>query len=461
MHATNETSLWFEAALLAGTWAEGVRLSVTDGIIAGVETGVAARAGDQRGSVAVPGLANLHSHAFQRGMAGLAEVRGPAADSFWTWREIMYHFLDRLTPDDLEAIAALAYAEMLETGFTRVGEFHYVHHDEDGRPYANAAELAERVCGAANATGINLTLLPSFYAHANFGGSEPTKGQRRFVTSLDGFATLFEGAKRAVLDLPGGNIGVAPHSLRAVTREELETIVALCPGGPIHIHVAEQVKEVEDCVAATGLRPVEWLLGQLPVDARWCLIHATHMTPQEITDVARSGATVGLCPITEANLGDGVFPAVAFAEQGGRFGVGTDSNVHIDAAAELCALEYSQRLVNRRRNLLAAERGASSGRNLFDRALNGGHQALGQPAGGLAVGNSADVVGLAGVEYGSLAARERGDPVLDRFVFGGRREWAVEGVWVRGERVVEGGRHIRREEIFTRYRRTVRRLLAG
>ena len=451
--------LWFEAALVASRWEENVRLSISDGIINAIETNVARQPDDERCSVGIPGLANLHSHAFQRGMSGLAEVRGPAADSFWTWREIIYHFLDRLTPEDIESIAALAYVEMLESGFTRVGEFHYVHHDCDGRPYAKVGELAERICGAAHATGINLTLLPSFYARSNFGGLPPTAGQRRFITSLDQFAQLLENASESIRALPDAAVGVAPHSLRAVTPDELKEIASLCPAGPIHIHAAEQTREVEDCLAATGARPVEWLLANVGLDHRWCLIHATHMTPTEIEGLARSGATVGLCPITEANLGDGVFPAVAFAAQGGRFGIGTDSNVNIDAASELCALEYSQRLASHGRNVLARERGASSGRSLFDHALIGGNRALGHAAGGLAAGQPADIVSL-DCHYAWLTPRERGDTVFDRFIFGGRSGCAVEGVWVHGKRLVADGRHLRREKIAADFQRTMKRVLS-
>lgn len=458
MQVAPEHPLWFEAALVSGQWLENVRLQIADGLVASIEPDVAPRAGDERGSVALPGLANLHSHAFQRGMSGLAETRGPTADSFWTWREIMYHFLDRMTPDDLEAITAQAYVEMLESGFTRVGEFHYVHHDCDGTPYANPGELAERICGAAADTGIRLTLLPSFYAHGNFGGLEPTRGQRRFVTSLDEFGRLFESAARSALLLSGATVGVAPHSLRAVTPDELRQVIALCPNGPIHLHVAEQVQEVADCMTATGRRPVEWLLENLPIDERWCLIHATHVTPDEISRLARSGATVGLCPITEANLGDGIFPAVAFVAEGGRFGIGTDSNVNIGAAAELCMLEYSQRLAHRGRNVLTHKDGASSGRGLFEMARAGGNRALRGGAGDLAPGTPADIVAL-NCDYGELALRERGNALLDRLIFGGRRDM-VDRVWTGGKRVVQDGRHLHREAVRARFRKTLRRLLS-
>lgn len=451
--------LWFEAALLPGGWAEGVRLSLSNGVITRIEHNVPPEGSDQRGQVGIPGLSNVHSHAFQRGMAGLAEVRGPAADNFWTWREIMYRFLDRITPEDMEAIAALAYVEMLESGFTRVGEFHYVHHDCDGQPYGNPGELTERICSASQMTGINLTLLPSFYAHSDFGGQPPVWGQRRFVTSLDQFARVLECADRSASGLPGANVGVAPHSLRAVTPAELIQLTALCADRQVHIHIAEQTGEVEACVAATGTRPVEWLLDHFPLDHRWCLIHATHLTPAETERLAKSGATVGLCPVTEANLGDGVFPAASFLAHGGRFGIGSDSNVNIDAASELCMLEYSQRLANHARNVVATEEGASSGRSLFDRALVGGNRALGAPSQGFAVRGPADIVNLA-CDYPSLSGRERGDAILDRFVFGGRSSDDIRDVWVSGKRVVTDGRHAGREWAAKNFRRALNRILS-
>ncbi len=452
----NEDALWFDAALLAGGWAENVRLSVADGAITKVERDVPMQPGDQRGRVALPGLPNVHNHAFQRGMAGLAEVRGPASDNFWTWREIMYRFLDRITPEDLEAIATLAYIEMLESGFTQVGEFHYVHHDCDGAPYANAGELTERICSAAQRTGINLTLLPSFYAHSGFGGQPPTAGQRRFITSLDEFARLLECADRAARGLPGANVGIAPHSLRAVTPAELKHLAALAGNRPVHLHAAEQTAEVDDCLAATGARPVEWLLDHAPLDHRWCLVHATHMTPTETERLARSGATVALCPITEANLGDGVFPAAPFLAHGGQFGIGSDSNVHIGAAAELRMLEYAQRLAHRSRNVLAHGEGASCGRSLFDRALAGGNRALGAPAGGLVAGAPADFITL-DCDWPALSVREQGDAILDRVIFG---RCAIREVWVRGRRAVADGRHVGREEAEVGCRRALTRILS-
>ncbi|TIS49274.1 MAG: formimidoylglutamate deiminase, partial [Mesorhizobium sp.] len=290
-----------------------------------------------------------------------------------------------MTPDQVEAVAAQLYVEMLEAGFSRVGEFHYLHHDRDGQPYANIAEMAERIASAAADTGIELTLLPVFYAHSAFGGAAPNEGQRRFINDVERFGRLLEKTREGVRSLEQAVVGVAPHSLRAATPDELNAVAAMAPNGPIHIHVAEQVKEIEDCIAWSGKRPVELLLGHAEVDRRWCLIHATHMTEAETIAMAKSGAVAGLCPITESNLGDGTFAAPLFIEHGGRFGVGSDSNVLIGLPDELRQLEYSQRLAHRARNVLARA-GGSTGRALFDAALDGGSIALGAGPSTLAVG---------------------------------------------------------------------------
>jgi formiminoglutamate deiminase len=448
--------LWFETALLPEGWAQDVRIETRDGLIARIETGVSPLPGQERHGAALPGLSNVHSHAFQRGMAGLAETRGPADDDFWTWREVMYHFLDRLTPDDVEAITALAYVEMLERGFTRVGEFHYLHNDPAGTPYADPVELAARIASAAEQTGIGLTLLPVFYAHANFGGAPPKPGQRRFITNTDSFARLVEGSRNVISNLPDANLGVAPHSLRAATPEELQRIMPLARGGPVHIHAAEQTKEVEDCLAWSGARPVEWLLDHVGIDDKWCLVHATHMTSQETTRLAQSDAVAGLCPVTEANLGDGVFSARRYLEGGGRYGIGTDSNVRIGAAEELGMLEYAQRLAHRARNLWPNRQGESTGRALFDGALTGGAQALGQTGPGLEAGASADFFCLA-ADHPALAGRT-GDALLDSWVFAGA---AIDGVWRRGCRLVTAGRHHARESIVARYGEVLLRLMAA
>jgi formiminoglutamate deiminase len=361
-----------------------------------------------------------------------------------------------MTPDQVEAVAAQLYVEMLEAGFSRVGEFHYLHHDLDGRPYANIAEMAERIAAAAIETGIGLTLLPVFYAHSGFGGTAPNEGQRRFINDVKQFRRLVEKSRDSVRALNQAVVGVAPHSLRAVTPDELGAVTAMAADAPIHIHVAEQVKEVEDCVAWSGARPVEWLLANAPVDQRWCLIHATHMLDSETIGMAKSGAVAGLCPITEANLGDGTFSAPLFLEHGGRFGVGSDSNVLIGLPDELRQLEYSQRLAHRARNVLAAP-GQSNGRALFSAALEGGSAALGAGPSRLAAGTAADFVSL-DETHPSLAGKS-GDAILDAWLFANGT--SVDCVWVHGKKLVEAGRHVRREAIAERFRNVMKQLSAG
>ncbi len=445
-------SWWFETALLADGWAERIRMTAEEGVVLALTPGVAPEPGDERHDVALPGIANLHSHAFQRGMAGMAERRGPAADSFWTWRDLMYRFANAIGPDELEAIAALAFVEMLEAGFGRVGEFHYIHHDIHGAPFADPAEMGGRLAAAAMETGIGLTLLPVLYMASGFGGAAPRPEQRRFVHDVHGYARLIEASRCAVAGLPDARVGVAPHSLRAVTPEGLAAAVEIGGDGPVHIHIAEQTGEVEDCLRHHGRRPVEWLLEHAPVDPRWCLVHATHVAMAELEGIAQSGAVAGLCPITEANLGDGIFPAADFVAAGGRFGVGSDSNVLIDMAQELRSLEYSQRLARRERNLLSSPACPSTGRTLFDAAGKGGAQALGMGSHGLAPGARADFVTL---DRGHpTLAGHAGDALLDAFVFADSRGM-IDGVWRGGRQWVKGGRHVARDAVAARYVRAL------
>ena len=452
--------LWFESALLPSGWTRHVRLEARDGRVAALATGVAPAADDERHAIAVPGLPNVHSHAFQRGLAGLTEQRGAGSDSFWSWRELMYRFVERIDPDDYEALAALAFTEMLETGFTHVGEFHYLHHDRGGAAFAAPGELASRIAAAARQSGIGLTLLPTFYAHSGFGGAAPSARQRRFVNDPDSFARIVAASRAAVRGLAGASVGVAPHSLRAVTPAELTRVLEIGRGGVVHIHVAEQTREVEECVAWSGQRPVEWLLAQQPVDAHWCLVHATHVSDAELAGISAREAVAGLCPLTESSLGDGIFPAAEFLERGGRFGIGSDSNILLDAADELRTLEYSQRLALRSRNVLAGASGASTGRSLFDRALAGGWQALHGAAAdaapvGLTPGAALDVVSLQ-AQHPALIER-RGDEILDSWIFAGGRA-VIDCVWRAGVKVVSGGRHRERDAVLARYARTLRRL---
>lgn len=431
-------------ALVQGNWRQNVRISIADGRIAGVACDVAAEAGDDHQGIVLPAMPNLHSHAFQRGMAGLAERRHTSSDTFWSWREAMYRLALTISPAQIEAIAGQLYMEMLEAGFSRVGEFHYLHNDVDGRPYENRAELAVRIAAAAAETGIGLTLLPVFYAHASFGGVAPSDSQRRFINSIDSYATLLDGCRAAVKPLGTGVVGVAPHSLRAVTPDELTAVVGMAHAGPIHIHISEQTREVDECIAWSGQRPVDWLLAHQSVDRRWCLVHATHMTGDETKRMAKSGAIAGLCPITEANLGDGVFSAPDFLAAGGRFGIGSDSNIQIGAADELRLLEYSQRLVRRGRNILAPP-GHSTGRALTENALTGGSIALGGEMTGLAAGAPADILSL-DAAHPALAVAQNSDDYLDIWIFAAGNA-AVDCVWVHGKKLVENGRHINRDRI--------------
>ena len=449
--------LFLETALLPTGWADNVALDVESGWITAVMPDALPHGRERMGGIALPGLPNLHSHTFQRAMAGLAEMRGPTDDSFWTWREVMYRFLERLTPDDVEAIAAFAMMEMIESGFTALAEFHYLHHDPAGRPYANHAELCERIAAAAAQTGIGLTLLPSLYTHGSFGNAPPTAGQLRFLNDLAAFENLLPHAQAALAPLDDAVLGIAPHSLRAIPAGCLRALPALTPG-PIHVHAAEQTREVEDCLAWSGQRPVAYLLAHAEVDRRWCLIHATHIDAAETKSLAATNAVAGLCPITEASLGDGIFPAQAFLAAHGRFGVGTDSNIEITAPGELKSLEYAQRLTHRARNVLAAGPGASTGRSLYEAALSGGAQALGRRIGRLEPGHRADLV-LLDRTHPDLA-HLTADRYLDAYLFTPART-AIDTVLIAGQTLATEGRHHAHEPIARRYQSTLRRLASS
>ncbi len=410
----------------------------------------------------LPGMANLHSHAHQRGLAGKGEggSGAPGGENFWTWRAQMYAFVERLSPDDVEAIAAQAYVEMLKAGFTTVGEFHYLHQDQNGEPYANPAELSERILSAADATGIALTLLPVLYTRGGI-DKPPSHEQRRFVhRDVGSFARVVEHLITRVAGNPLWNVGVAPHSLRAVSADDLAAIRAITdrhPGMPVHIHIAEQTGEVEECVARLGMRPIAWLLAHADVDEQWTLIHATHGTSEELDAVAASGATVGLCPMTEANLGDGIFPLRDYHGRGGGWGIGTDSNVAISLVDELRLLDYGQRLIHRRRDALpVTEHGETRqpGRLLFDTALAGGARSLAQPIGAIRPGMRADLVELDPDAVPLLGHRP--ETVLDGWLFASSAPIA-RNVMVGGAWVVREGHHMREREILERFRAVVSR----
>jgi len=452
------TTIAARAALLPDGWHGDVQLRVAEGRIAEVVPGGAGADGTTHSvDILLPAPGNLHSHAFQRAMAGLTEHRSGPGDSFWTWRALMYRFLARLTPDQVEAIAAQVQVEMLEAGYAAVGEFHYLHHAPGGAAYDDPAEMSARIAAAAADTGIGLTLLPVLYMQGGADGRAPEGGQRRFARDLPGFARLLDGAERAVAALPGdARLGLAPHSLRAVPPEALSEAAALRPRDPIHMHIAEQEAEVAEISAAHGARPVAWALDHLALGPRWCLIHATQMTPEETRGLAASGAVAGLCPITEANLGDGIFDGARYLAAGGTFGVGSDSNLRIGLAEELRQLEHSQRLRDHARAVLAAQRG-SVGATLYAGAVRGGAQALGRGPGGIARGALADLVALDGGDLALVGLF--GDRLLDAHIFAGSDQ-AVGDVWAAGRHVVRAGRHIARAPIEARFRAVLAELRA-
>jgi formimidoylglutamate deiminase len=444
-------------ALLPSGLAPDVRIEVDgEGVIASVTPRSSAAGAERLHGPVLPGLCDLHCHAFQRAMAGLTERRASGGDSFWTWRETMYGFVARLSPDDVEAIAAHLYIELLKGGFTSVCEFHYLHRDPEGRPYANPAEMSERLVAAAASAGMGLTLLPVLYTSSDFGGEPPTPGQRRFLGTPESIGSMIAGLRAAHPDV---RVGLAPHSLRAVPPDALAEAVraldAIDPAAPIHIHAAEQEKEVADCVAWSGKRPIEWLLDRHRLSPRWCVVHATHMTDAETDALAASGAVAGLCPTTEANLGDGLFPLARYLERSGSLGVGSDSNLSVSAIEELRWLEYGQRLAHRRRSIAATAASPSVGVTLYRAVLAGGARASGRPIAGIAPGERADLLVLDAAA--PVLVGKTGDVLLDGFVFGGSAN-PIRDVYVGGRRVVAGGRHAGEAAAFERFRRAVLRV---
>lgn len=441
----NAHSLFAAHALLPTGWARDVLLSWNEqGFLTDVKAQCVCPAGTlQAAGPLLPGMPNLHSHAFQRAMGGLTEYRGAVQDSFWSWRSLMYRFAAAITPDQLEAIATGLYVEMLEAGYTSVCEFHYVHHDHDGRPYADDAALSMCLLRSAARAGIGLTLLPVLYQTSGFGAAPPSGGQRRFIRSTDNMLALLQKLK-PLCEAQGARLGLAPHSLRAVPpdslREALAGLHALDATAPVHIHIAEQTAEVDACLAWNGQRPVQWLLDHASVDDRWCLIHATHMSADESVHAAQTGAVAGLCPSTEANLGDGIFDAASWLQGGGRWGVGSDSHACVNAAQELMLLEYTQRLATRQRNVLATIEQPCVATAMTLAAVAGGAQASGRPVAGLAVGQQADLLVL---DAQHLLLRDLPTPeaMLSAHVFASHRQSAMLQVWVGGRLLVQSGRH--------------------
>lgn len=448
--------IFAERALLPEGWAVDVRITLAEGRISLVSAGAQPQAGDTRVPALLPALSNLHSHSFQRAMAGMTEHRIAGRDSFWTWRDLMYRFLDRLTPAQMEAVAALVFMEMQEAGYAAVGEFHYVHHQPGGAPYGDLAELSNRVFAAASLTGIGLTHLPVLYTYGGAGEQALANGQLRFGNSVDDFSRLLDAARNAARALPfDTRVGIAPHSLRATSPADLARALPLAAGNPIHIHVAEQPREVAEMSEWLGARPVEWLLANTPINADWCAIHATHMTEAETAGLARSGAIAGLCPITEANLGDGPFNGPGWLAAGGAFGIGSDSNVRISLTEELRTLEYSQRLRDIARNVWVQGEG-SVGQAIYLGAAMGGAKALGRQAGQIAPGYLADLTAI-DLSHPSLCAL-RPDQILDGLAFAAP-DSVVTDLWSAGRHQVKAGRHIHRDQIIAGWRAAVKTLL--
>ncbi|NKB77125.1 MAG: formimidoylglutamate deiminase [Gammaproteobacteria bacterium] len=448
-------TLHLKSALLPSGWARDVQISIADdGNISDIKTGIA---GATEGCL-LPGMANLHSHAHQRAMAGLAERAGDSNDSFWTWRTTMYGFLDAIDPGHLNAIAAQLYLELLKSGYTRVAEFQYLHHQTDGSHHENIAEMSLQTLEAARSTGLGITNLPVHYQFGGFGGQPISDQQRRFANNPEQFLAIVESLEQAGKQDQNVVTGIAAHSLRAVTTQSFGEVLAALSNTealPIHIHIAEQTKEVDDCITWSGSRPVEYLYQNFDVNKNWCLIHATHMTEGETIDVARSGAVAGLCPTTEGNLGDGFFNATQYIEAGGKLGIGSDSHISTSPTEELRWFEYGQRLVHRSRNQLSGGFNRSTGRNLFDIAVSGGAQACGHNSGAIEVGKRADFVVL-DTEHPLLCERQE-DELLDSWIFSGN-ENPVRDVYVGGKRVIDNGHHANEDKIQQQFRSTLKTL---
>jgi len=443
-------------ALLPEGWVNDVSVEIgKDGRIANVSSGIKSEA-THHIEILLPAPVNAHSHAFQRAMAGLTEHRGPNPnDTFWTWRQLMFKFLNQLEPHHIEAITAFVQMEMLEAGYSTSVEFHYLHHQPNGMPYDALAELAERVVEAATKTGIGLTLLPVHYQYGGCDKRALSEGQIRFGNDIDQYARLFDDSKHAIKKLGAdANIGVAPHSLRAVGKENFSQLNELAGEKPVHLHLAEQIAEVEEVKAAWGKRPVEWVLDNIPVNERWCMIHCTQMLPHETEYLAKSGAIAGLCPITESNLGDGIFDGLRWFEHGGKIAVGSDSNIRISLSEELRTLDYSQRLRDHTRAALATEEKPTA-RRLLNEICRGGAQAAGRKTGSIEPGYWADMMAL-DANHVDMDGKH-GDLLLDTYVFTGD-DRMVRDVWSAGRHLVQNGEHIRHTEIVDGYRRTMREL---
>ena len=445
-------NIFSQRARLADAWAENVRLTISDGQIEKIRIGVKPENADIKVDTLLPALANLHSHSFQRAMAGMTEYRSAGRENFWTWRELMYRFLDHLTPEDISTIAALTFMEMQKSGYASVGEFHYIHHQKSGHAYDNPAELSERIIEAANLTGIGLTHLPVLYTYGGLQNQTLEGGQLRFGNSVDDICKIVSISQKTIGLLPAdARVGIAPHSLRATSPSDIQEFLNCYTDMQVHMHIAEQTKEVSEVVEAFGARPVEWLLEHHAVDTKWCLIHATHMTQAETIGLAKTGAVVGLCPITESNLGDGIFDGPIFLKANGKFGIGSDSNINISLTEELRTLEYSQRLRDQQRNVMIQGDG-SVGEALYLGAANSGAQALAREAGSITPGKLADLIAIDSSHPSLCALHDI--QLMDGLVFAAK-DTVITDVWSAGRHQVRNGMHVAEDTIKASYFDTI------
>ncbi|RBP79617.1 formimidoylglutamate deiminase [Marinomonas rhizomae] len=454
----NSTQHYFsERALLSSGWAKDVLFSVKNGQFHSFSADSTPTTDCHVLSGPVlPTLANVHSHAFQRVMAGAAEVSLNPNDSFWSWRDLMYKIVQKLTPDDAHIIAKQLYIDMLKAGYTQVGEFHYLHHDVNGQHYSQLGEMSNQIIAAADESGMGLTLLPVLYSHSGFGGQAPNTGQARFINSTDSYLALHQACDKALANHARHTLGICFHSLRAVTKSQIEAVLStLKQDTPIHIHIAEQQKEVQDSLTFSGQRPVEWLHNEIGLNDRWCLVHATHLTAAERQTIATSQAVAGLCPTTEANLGDGIFPGVAFEQENGRWGIGSDSHVSLSIVEELRTYEYGQRLRDQQRNRLYRADQTSVGDNLYQQALLGGNQACNVSL-GLSQGNRADFMVL-DESHPFIAASEAKD-LLNRWLFA-TNENLVKDVFVAGQHTIKDFHHHQEESSRSAFTQVIKKAM--
>ncbi|OUS23896.1 formimidoylglutamate deiminase [Thalassotalea sp. 42_200_T64] len=450
--------LFAENILLADGWQQDKTLHINDGVIAKITSGKEPDAEQVEGTV-IPGMVNCHSHAFQRGFAGFSEQGSESGDSFWTWRKIMYQFLDNISSEQAEIIAQQLYIEMLKAGYTRVAEFHYLHHQKSGDVHNQLAAMAKAIFNAAKVSGIGITMLPVMYRFSGFGPLASNDGQKRFINSVEQFNQLVSDCFDLAAQQNNANVGIAPHSLRAVDKASLVAAVShvrsLDDKAPVHIHIAEQQKEVQDCVAHYGKRPVQWLLDNIELDQHWCLIHATHIDDSEIAGMIASKAITGICPTTEANLGDGIFSTTQFMADGGQVAIGSDSHISVSAIEELRLLEYSQRLIRQQRAILATVETKSVGQNLWQHTARAGAKSTNSNTGELAVGKQADLLVLDKQQTKLFANQNQF--IIDSMIFASQQT-PIKDVMVNGRWVIVDGQHKQQQKSAENFAKTLQAL---